>query len=451
MESSSLHDRRPRDFHTRQTSIMPPSSSTMTTTTSSLLAPLSAHSSLKRARLLFDCDCIGSDSNNNNNGKDNDKKKTKKTTGGDDENSTTPEGLAAAIQAFVPPLYDRNATFQKLNIERKIRLLYPGEIEKLAFHHAATATGDGHDMNDGDDADDTAIDENGGKKTKVASSLSVTFRAVQQLKQEALHKLRSGTTSESASSIAVGSSHHNEGRLVIHREQDLSTKIAGTVAASSTSSMVLSSPTGGIHAGTKIPPGMNGVSGGILVNRQGSSSTFETTIPTPTWHAPWKLSAVLSSHLGWVRSVAFDPANTFFATGGADRVVKIFNLAKACTASPDALMITLTGHISPVRGLAFSERHPYLFSAGEDKLIKCWDLETNQVIRHYHGHLSGIFALKLHPTLDILVTGGRDAVARVWDMRSKHQVHCLSGHDNTVGAILTKGTDPQVSEKVKNL
>ena len=77
-------------------------------------------------------------------------------------------------------------------------------------------------------------------------------------------------------------------------------------------------------------------------------------------------------------------------------------------------------------------------------VIQCWDLETNQVIRHYHGHLSGVFALKLHPTLDLLVTGGRDAVARVWDMRTKHQIHCLTGHDNTVGAILTKGTDPQV-------
>lgn len=180
---------------------------------------------------------------------------------------------------------------------------------------------------------------------------------------------------------------------------------------------------------------------GILV---AANKNKQTNIPTPNWHAPWKLSTVLSSHLGWVRSIAMDPTNEMFATGGADRVIKVWDLAKASVGAPDALKITLTGHISPVRGLAFSDRHPYLFSAGEDKQIKCWDLETNQVIRHYHGHLSGIFALSLHPTLDVLVTGGRDAVARVWDMRTKTQVHVLGGHDHTIASILTKGTDPQI-------
>jgi pleiotropic regulator 1 len=59
-----------------------------------------------------------------------------------------------------------------------------------------------------------------------------------------------------------------------------------------------------------------------------------------------------------------------FATGGADRVIKIFDLAKASVGASDALKLTLTGHISPVRGLAFSDRHPYLFSGGEDKMVK---------------------------------------------------------------------------------
>lgn len=36
-------------------------------------------------------------------------------------------------------------------------------------------------------------------------------------------------------------------------------------------------------------------------------------------------------------------------------------------------------------------------------------------------------------------------------MRTKHQIHCLTGHDNTVGAILTKGVDPQVRSLHVNL
>lgn len=167
-------------------------------------------------------------------------------------------------------------------------------------------------------------------------------------------------------------------------------------------------------------------------------------IDRPKWHAPWKLSTVLSSHLGWVRCIAFDPTNELFATGSADRTIKVFDFARSCVGANDALKITLTGHISPVRGLEFSSKYPYLFSAGEDKAVKCWDLESNQVIRNYHGHLSGVFSIKLHPELNIIVTGGRDAVARVWDMRTKQEVHCLTGHDNTVGAILTKSVDPQI-------
>ncbi|KIO21496.1 hypothetical protein M407DRAFT_28889 [Tulasnella calospora MUT 4182] len=158
----------------------------------------------------------------------------------------------------------------------------------------------------------------------------------------------------------------------------------------------------------------------------------------PDFHPQWKLVRVISGHLGWVRSVAVEPGNKWFATGAGDRVVKIWNLASG------ELKLSLTGHISTVRGLAVSPRHPYLFSCGEDKMVKCWDLESNKVIRHYHGHLSGVYALSLHPTLDVLVTSGRDASARVWDMRTKAQIHVLAGHTGTVAAVQCQESDPQV-------
>lgn len=97
------------------------------------------------------------------------------------------------------------------------------------------------------------------------------------------------------------------------------------------------------------------------------------TLPRPKWHAPWKLARVISGHLGWVRCVAVEPANEWFATGSNDRVIKIWDLASG------QLKLSLTGHVSAVRGLAVSPRHPYLFSCGEDKQVKCWDLEYNKV------------------------------------------------------------------------
>ncbi|PWN44583.1 WD40 repeat-like protein [Ceraceosorus guamensis] len=158
----------------------------------------------------------------------------------------------------------------------------------------------------------------------------------------------------------------------------------------------------------------------------------------PQLHAQWKLSRVISGHLGWVRCAAVEPGNKWFVTGAGDRMIKVWDLASG------ELKVSLTGHISTVRGLAISSRHPYMFSAGEDKVVKCWDLETNKVIRQYTGHLSGIYSLSLHPTIDVLVSAGRDAVARVWDMRTKAQIHVLGGHRGTIANVQCQDSDPQV-------
>ena len=60
-----------------------------------------------------------------------------------------------------------------------------------------------------------------------------------------------------------------------------------------------------------------GASSLALVRRTGS------TVPKPKWHAPWKLMRVISGHQGWVRSIAVEPGNEWFATGAADRTIKV--------------------------------------------------------------------------------------------------------------------------------
>lgn len=197
-------------------------------------------------------------------------------------------------------------------------------------------------------------------------------------------------------------------------------------------------PGGSSMALVKGAPGAAAGAAGENQARSLIQRPFATRQQKPDWHAPWKLMRVISGHLGWVRCLAVEPNNEWFASGAGDRTIKIWNLATG------SLRLTLTGHISTVRGLAVSPRHPYLFSCGEDKMVKCWDLETNKVIRHYHGHLSGVYTLALHPRLDVLVTGGRDGVARVWDMRTRSNIHVLSGHKGTVADVKCQEADPQI-------
>lgn len=139
-----------------------------------------------------------------------------------------------------------------------------------------------------------------------------------------------------------------------------------------------------------------------------------------------------------MRCIAFDPSNEWFATGCADRSIKIWDFASG------ELKLTLSGHSHAVRGLGISQLHPYMFSCGEDKEVKCWDLETNKIIRSYHGHLSAVCSLTLHPTVPIFFTGGRDCVVRVWDIRSKAEVMTLGGHKGTIHSLISQSAEPQL-------
>lgn len=161
-------------------------------------------------------------------------------------------------------------------------------------------------------------------------------------------------------------------------------------------------------------------------------------LPKATYHPQWQLMRVIAGHTGWVKSVAVEHGNEWFATGSTDATIKVWDLASG------TLKITLTGHISTVRGLCISDRHPYLFSVGEDKMVKCWDLEQNKVVRHYHGHLAGIYAISMHPLLDIFATGSRDGTAKLWDMRSKQCIHTLSSHKGPVNSVQMQGAEPQL-------
>lgn len=48
----------------------------------------------------------------------------------------------------------------------------------------------------------------------------------------------------------------------------------------------------------------------------------------PDWHPPWKLMRVISGHLGWVRSLAVEPENQWFASGAGKQLIEAWLVTK---------------------------------------------------------------------------------------------------------------------------
>ncbi|RYG67420.1 hypothetical protein EON64_07495 [archaeon] len=78
-----------------------------------------------------------------------------------------------------------------------------------------------------------------------------------------------------------------------------------------------------LAAHTSVPSNAPAASSSRALTTFGTHAARAPPLPTPTWHAPWELDTVVSGHLGWVRCLAMDPSNDFFATGSADRTIKV--------------------------------------------------------------------------------------------------------------------------------
>ncbi|KAG5464332.1 hypothetical protein LSCM1_00514 [Leishmania martiniquensis] len=152
----------------------------------------------------------------------------------------------------------------------------------------------------------------------------------------------------------------------------------------------------------------------------------------------WKLAKVLVGHQGWVWATAVEPGNKWFASGGFDAIIKVWDLETG------ALKMNLTGHKEAVRSISLSKVSPYMFSGSDDHSVKCWDLERNEVVREFFGHKSSVHCVAAHPSLDVVISGGRDKTVRAFDLRTRAVVHTMLGHTDSVMSLVVQQEEPQV-------
>ncbi|MFD4669165.1 BTAD domain-containing putative transcriptional regulator [Lentzea sp. NPDC058450] len=121
-----------------------------------------------------------------------------------------------------------------------------------------------------------------------------------------------------------------------------------------------------------------------------------------------RLERRVSTGQGDVRDVAVSPDGTRFATAGANRTVKVWDVATG------AELFTLTGHSAPVVALAFSPSGAALASGGEDDAVVVWDLGTRTGTT-LTGHAGPVQAVAFTRE-DEVVSGANDARIIRWSL-----------------------------------
>jgi WD40 repeat protein/transcriptional regulator with XRE-family HTH domain len=122
----------------------------------------------------------------------------------------------------------------------------------------------------------------------------------------------------------------------------------------------------------------------------------------------------LRGHAGRIYSVAYAPDGHTIATGGQDRVIRLWDVPTGVERGQ------LAGHTGLIRLLTFSTDGNLLASLGDDRTVRVWCLSSGAVIRTFvlpNGGLEEV-ALAFAPDGRRLLCGGEYETMTLWDVTS---------------------------------
>ncbi|HYM89290.1 MAG TPA: WD40 repeat domain-containing protein, partial [Nitrospiraceae bacterium] len=142
----------------------------------------------------------------------------------------------------------------------------------------------------------------------------------------------------------------------------------------------------------------------------------------------WRIGAreltTFRGHSHGVWSVAFAPDGLTLASGGVDRLVRMWDIETG------RLLRSLRGHTADIRSVVFTPDGQTLATASEDRTIRLWNPNTGEskkllFTRYDHN----VVSLSLSPDSLMLARGSHNKDIKIWEVTTGTELMTLLGKD----------------------
>lgn len=125
-------------------------------------------------------------------------------------------------------------------------------------------------------------------------------------------------------------------------------------------------------------------------------------------------------------AVAWSPDGKRLASAGADRVIRVFDIASG------EEQLTIEDHADWVMGLTFSPDGKKLASASRDKTSKVFDATNGDSLVTFNGHGNAVYSVGFTPDGKQVITSGADKQVRLWNVGDAKEVRKIGGFSGDI-------------------
>ncbi|KAF7236582.1 Autophagy-related protein 16-2 [Varanus komodoensis] len=127
---------------------------------------------------------------------------------------------------------------------------------------------------------------------------------------------------------------------------------------------------------------------------------------------PSSVSDMQEAHASEVNAVKFSPNSSLLATGGVDRLIRLWNVAGGRLEKTQVLQ----GANGSITSIEFDPLGAYVLAATHNNAAQLWTLGDCQCKEVLTGHTDKVTAARFRSTQWQAVTGSRDRTVREWDL-----------------------------------